>query len=347
MSSAIADVALRAGVSKATASRALSGKGYVAEATRLRVIEAAQEIGYVASPNAASLVTGQTKNIGVVMPFINRWFFGEVLEGIESALLDRGYDMTLYNLHPGTADRQRVFEFFLARKRFEGIVLIGVEPSESEADQLVRLGVPLVGIGEPVTGIPFLSMDDRGAARRATEQLIALGHRHIWHIAGEGAEALDVSVPGKRYAGYLEAMAAGGLGDLCRVEVTEMSLPGGYDAAAHILSDATSRPTAVFAACDEIAIGTMIAARRLGLRVPGDLSIIGIDGHEYAEMFSLTTIEQRPRQQGHDAVTSLLDRIAGEPPPPAVIDVPARLVVRASTAALTTAAGAHLGVATA
>jgi DNA-binding LacI/PurR family transcriptional regulator len=255
--------------------------------------------------------------------------------------------MTLYNLHPGSPDRQRVFEFFLARKRFEGILLIGVQPSVDEVEHLVRLDVPLVAIGGPIAGIPSFDMDDRGAARRATEQLIGLGHRQIVHIAGEGAHSAAGSVPGKRYSGYLDAMTAAGLGRECRTEFAAMSLPGGYDAGADVLSDATRRPTAIFAACDEIAIGTMIAARRLGLRVPGDLSIIGIDGHEYAEMFSLTTVEQQPRQQGHDAVIALLNQIAGDPAPPAVVDVPARLVVRASTAAVAAISGAHASVATA
>lgn len=334
MSSAIADVAARARVSKATASRALSGNGYVAEATRLRVIAAAEEIGYVASSNAASLVTGQTKNIGVVMPFINRWFFGEVLDGIEQALLDRGYDMTLYNLHAGSPDRQRVFDFFLARKRFDGIILIGVEPTEAERQALTRLAIPLVGIGFPTDGIPTLAVDDRGAARRATEHLISLGHHRIVHIGGDGADESPFSVAALRGAGYREAMAAAGLESESRIETTVMSLPGGYDAGANILSSAQRRPTAVFASCDEIAIGAMIAARRLGLRVPGDLSVIGIDGHEYAEMFSLTTIEQRPRQQGSDAATALLDAVAGNPSQAAVVDVPARLIVRTSTAPL-------------
>src|SRR5215204_1079123 len=90
---AIGDVARLAGVSKATASRALSGRGYVADDTRRRVEAAAARIGYIASPDAASLVTGRTKNIGVVIPFVNRWFFGEVLEGIERSLLAAGYDL--------------------------------------------------------------------------------------------------------------------------------------------------------------------------------------------------------------------------------------------------------------
>jgi DNA-binding LacI/PurR family transcriptional regulator len=332
MSSAIADVAARAGVSKATASRALSGKGYVAAETRRRVEKAAKEIGFVASPNAASLVTGRTKNIGVVIPFINRWFFGEILEGIEEALLNHGYDMTLYNLHPGSADRDRVFDVFLARKRFDGVIAIGVDPTREETDRLLRLGIPMLSIGAPVTGFRSLTIDDVGAARLATEHLIGLGHRRIMHIGGLVGSSDERSIHGLRQAGYLQAMSAAGLEAEIRMVETAMSVPGGYDAGTHALSDAASRPSAVFAACDEVAIGTIIAARRIGVRVPGDLSVIGIDGHEYAEMFSLTTIEQQPRAQGRSAVADLLAAVAGEPTPAEVVEMPARLVVRASTA---------------
>jgi len=108
--SALADVARIAGVSKSTASRALSGAGYVALPTKERVERAAAEIGYVVSANAASLVTGQTRNVGVVIPFINRWFFAEVLEGIESTLIGAGYDLTLYRLSSDPEQRRRVFD---------------------------------------------------------------------------------------------------------------------------------------------------------------------------------------------------------------------------------------------
>ena len=108
--SAIADVARLAGVAKATASRALSGRGYVSEETRRKVIAAAQDMGYVASPNAASLVTGRTKSVGVIIPFISRWFFSEVLESMEQALLEQGYDMTLYTLPAPSPERERVFD---------------------------------------------------------------------------------------------------------------------------------------------------------------------------------------------------------------------------------------------
>lgn len=332
MSSAIADVAARAGVSKATASRALSGKGYVADETRRRVEKAAKEIGFVASPNAASLVTGQTKNIGVVIPFINRWFFGEILEGIEAALLNRGYDMTLYNLHQGSVDRDRVFDFFLARKRFDGVIAIGVEPTPEETERLLRLGIPMISIGATVPGIRSLTIDDVGAARLATEHLIGLGHRRITHIGGVLGSFGERSIPSQRRQGYLQGMTDAGLQAEIRTIQTAMSVPGGYDAGTYTLGDAASRPSAIFAVCDEVAIGAIIAARRIGVRVPGDLSVIGIDGHEYAEMFSLTTIEQQPREQGQSAVADLLAAVSGESTLPEVVEIPTRLVIRASTA---------------
>lgn len=330
MGSTIADVAARAGVSKATASRALSGKGYVAESTRQRVLQAVKEIGFVASPNAAGLVTGHTKNIGVVTPFISRWYFGATLEGIEESLLDDGYDMTLCHLHPDSAQRGLVFDFYLARKRFDGVILIGVDPTPDETTRLLRLGIPIISVGTPVAGIRSLTIDDVGAARLATEHLLRLGHRSILHIGGEITGDDDHSVNAQRLTGYRQAMAAAGLSGGAR-SAHALSVPGGYDSGTLALCDPGARPTAVFAVCDEVAIGVMIAARRIGVRVPDDLSVIGIDGHDYAEMFSLTTIEQNPRRQGESAVTDLLDAVSGEPADVDVVDMPARLVVRAST----------------
>jgi DNA-binding LacI/PurR family transcriptional regulator len=311
---ALADLARLAGVSKATASRALSGRGYVSERTRDLVVDAAAQIGYIVSPNAASLVTGQTKNVGVVIPFLSGWFFSEVLEGTEAALLDREYDMTIYNLTTAAEGRRRIFEFFLARKRFDAVMIIGVEPSEREVASLRRLGRPLVCVGGPVPGVHSIAMDDTAAARLATEHLIALGHTRIVHIGGSGAEGHPGSVHGKRFEGYRQAMNASGLP--YQFAPTRMSMPGGFDAASGVISDPSVRPSAIFAACDEIALGVIVAARQLGIRVPADLSVIGIDGHEYAEMFGLTTVEQSPRDQGRLAVELLMRQLdAGQAAP--------------------------------
>jgi len=328
---AISDVARLAGVSKSTASRALSGSGYVSSETRERVVRAAEELGFVASPIAAGLATGKTRNIAVAIPFVSRWFFGNVLEGIEESLLGMGYDMTLYNVEPAADDRDRVFDFFLARKRFDGVIAVGIEPDERELDRLTALQLPIVGVGNAVGAFPSYAIDDVREGARATEHLIALGHSRIAHVGGTYAERLPQSVHGKRLAGYRDAMAAAGLEASAQFVQTSMTMPGGYEAGIRLLGDARGHPTAVFAACDEVAVGVIIAARRLGMSVPADLSVIGIDGHEYAEMFSLTTIEQEPKHQGAAAVSALLAALAGKPEEPGVRPVATRLVLRSST----------------
>jgi DNA-binding LacI/PurR family transcriptional regulator len=334
---AIGDVARLAGVSKATASRALSGRGYVADATRQRVEAAAAHIGYIASPDAASLVTGRTKNVGVVIPFVNRWFFGEVLEGIERALLAASYDLTLYNLAQGGPDRDRVFDFFLARKRVDAVIAVGVDLTDREVGVIARRDKPIVALGGTAPGAPRLAIDDRAAALLATEHLLKLGHTRIAHLAGAGAGAAARSVQGLRRTGFLEAMDAAGLtpaGGRRGVEA-DMSLPGGHAAGLQLLGHPGDRPTAILAASDEVAFGAMRAAERLGIPMPAELSIIGIDGHEYAELFGLTTVEQYPGEQGRLAVDRVM-HLLGELPddavsPPSDEPLATRLVVRSST----------------
>jgi DNA-binding LacI/PurR family transcriptional regulator len=214
----LADVARLAGVSKATASRALNSTGYVAEITRQKVAAAASELGYVASTTAASLVTGRTRNVAVVTPYINRWFFAEVIDGIEEALLAAGYDLTLYRLRGSAEQRSRVFDYFLVRKRVDAVIAVGMELEQHDLLPLTSLRKPLV------------------------------------------------------------------------------------------------------------------AARALGLEVPRDLSVVGIDDHPLAELFELTTVRQVPSEQGSMAVGLILDLLAGsDPVETGDWDVPVELVVRGST----------------
>ncbi len=331
--SGIADVAQRAGVSKATASRALSGSGYVSEKTRARVLAAARELGYVPSTSAVSLATGRTNNIGVIMPYTNRWFFAEVLEGIQAALLERGLDLTLYIAEPGTEGRRRIFEDFLARKRFDGLIAVGLEPEDHEIEKLTAIGRPIVGVVSAGPHAGVVALDEAGAARRATEHLIALDHRAIAFVGG-GAGTHYVSVDLARLAGYRQAMAEAGLEQSIRHVPSPDSLPGGYEAAVDILADSRSRPTAIIASCDEVAAGAIIASRRLGIHVPAALSVVGIDDHEYAEMFSLTTMRQVPRDQGARAVEMITAQIADPDREPEKVTLQARMVMRSSTSAV-------------
>jgi DNA-binding LacI/PurR family transcriptional regulator len=305
----IADVAKAAGVSKSTVSRALSGSGYVSAETRERVVQVAASLGFVASTNAASLVTGQTKNVGLVIPFVNRWFFGEVLEGIEGALMDAGYDLSLYRLRYDEEQRRRVFDYFLVRKRVDAVIAVSIALDAHEVELLHKLKKPIVGIGGEIDGISTLSIDDELAAHLATRHLLALGHRRIVHLGGSIDQQMDFTVHAKRLAGYERAMREAGLGDLIAYRDTDFSMAGGYRTALALLADPNHRPTAIFAGCDEIAFGTIVAARQLGVAVPAALSVIGIDGHENAEMFGLTTLHQHPAAQGSLAVRLIMDEL--------------------------------------
>ncbi len=332
--SILADVARIAGVSKSTASRALSGRGYVSEDTRRKVEEAAAELGYVVSTAAASLVTGRTRNVGVVIPYINRWYFGEVLEGIEASLIQSGYDLTLYRLSTDAELRRRVFDYFLVRKRVDAVISVAIALSPHEVQMLQALGKPLVGIGGIIPGIPSLSIDDVETARLATEHLISLGHRRIMHVGGDQFEQMDFRVHSQRYLGFDRALRDAGITVDDDFRAAEFSIQGGHDAGLAVLGDPRTRPTAIFAGCDEIAIGIMIAARQLGISIPQDLSVIGVDGHPLAETFGLTTVVQHPGAQGERAVELLLGQLESTPAPPPDehIVLPTTLSVRSSTA---------------
>jgi DNA-binding LacI/PurR family transcriptional regulator len=310
--SILADVARIAGVSKSTASRALSGRGYVSPQTRQKVELAAAELGYVVSTAAASLVTGRSRNVGVVIPYINRWYFGEVLEGIEAALIGAGYDLTLYRLSSDIDLRRRVFDYFLVRKRVDAVISVAIALSPAETRMLLGLGKPLVGIGGEIPGIPSLSIDDVEAARLATAHLISLGHRRIMHIGGDQLQQMDFRVHSQRYVGFQRALRDADITVDDDFRDAEFSIQGGYTAGLAVLGDPRTRPTAIFAGCDETAIGIIIAARQLGISVPHELSVIGIDGHPLSETFGLTTVMQQPAAQGQRAVELLLAQL--DPP---------------------------------
>lgn len=331
----IADVAARAGVSKATASRALSGGGYVSPETRERVRAAARELAYVAHSSATSLATGRSFSVGVIMPALDRWFFAELLGGIQDELFEAGYDLVLYGIREGSAERRRLFEQVLPRRRLDGIIAVGIQPSAHEMHRLVQVGSPLVTIGAYGEGAGTVSIDDAAAARIATEHLIDLGHRDIAFLCGRADAATHAYGDEKRLEGYRAAMVAAGLESSIRHAPGEPTMPGGYEAGVRMLGDRQNRPTAFVAVCDEAAIGGIVAARRLGLSVPAEVSVVGVDDHAHAEMFSLTTVRQRPRAQGAMAVDLLRRLMADEADAGAGITrvvMPFELVVRSSTA---------------
>ncbi|MDJ0323472.1 LacI family DNA-binding transcriptional regulator [Cryobacterium sp. PH31-AA6] len=332
----IDEVARHAGVSTATVSRALSGNGHVSPATRLKVEASADELGYVVSSTASSLASGRMKNIGVVVPFLDRWFFSSVVEGAQKSLLKNGYDLTLYSLTDGGAERRSVFDHFLLRQRVDAVIAISLELTATEVTSLHALGKPLVGVGGPIEGVRTLMIDDVAVARLATEHLLALGHTRIAHIGGNKDLDLDFHLPTNRRVGYENALSTAGIEPAAELFMTaDFTMRGGYQAAKQLLGNPHDRPTAIFAASDEMAIGAILAARDLGLVVPRDVSVIGVDDHELADFFGLSTIAQFPQGQGAKAVEILLDQLSpGKHLTPNLnTPMPFELIVRSSTAA--------------
>ncbi len=319
----IDEVARLAGVSAATVSRALSGNGSVSAGTRARVESAANDLHYVVSSNASSLASGRTRNVGVVVPHLNRWFFSSVVEGAERALLRNGYDLTLYNLSGGGDERRSVFDHFLRRRRVDAVIAVALELTTDEISGLLALDKPLVGLGGPLAEVPSLEIDEIAIARLATEHLLMLGHTAILHIGSH------------RRTGFQQAMTAAGLPVAAESMIcADFTMANGYAHAKQALGHPHHRPTAIFAASDEMAIGATLAARDLGLSVPKDVSIVGIDDHELADFFQLTTVAQFPERQGELAAETLIAQLepSRHEEPALRVPLPFELIVRSSTA---------------
>ncbi|MGR6321731.1 LacI family DNA-binding transcriptional regulator [Micromonospora soli] len=349
----IDDVARLAGVSTATVSRALRGLPTVSAATRHRVLAAAEQLQYAVSPSASRLAGGKTGTVAVVVPRITRWFFATVVEAVEDHLHENGYDLLLYNLGGREQTRRRVLRTADLHKRVDAIILVATPLRPADVTALTKLDLPGVTIssGSGVPGWPCVRIDDVAAGRSATRHLLDLGHTRIAHISGDPDDELAFTTHLDRRRGYQEALRAAGIRPDPTLDIeSQFTIDGGTRAATELLARG-ELPTAIFAACDEMAMGAMTALRDAGLRVPQDVSVIGVDDHYLAGALGLSTIAQPAAEQGLLAARILLDPLGvraadpyaglvpsqagaktGRDTPTRPVILPTRLVVRESTA---------------
>lgn len=327
----IHDVARVTGVSTATVSRALRGLPNVSPQTRELVQAAASRLGYVPSPSASGLSGGRHRAVAIVIPSTGRWFYNRVVEGADSVLRSEGFDTFLVILAADHHDRERLFSNALLRKRSDAVIALGIDFTADERQELRGLDMPAMVVGAPVRGVRSVGVDDTAAAAAATEHLLALGHRRIGHIGGETEWGMDHSVGPDRSQAWREALARHGIvPEPGHYGVGQFLMPPARVAATAMLRSA-SPPTAIFAGSDEMAFGALIAASDLGLRVPEDVSVIGIDDHDWSGSFGLTTMRQDPYEQGRIAARTVLDELAGLPVEDGAVRLPVRLVRRRST----------------
>jgi DNA-binding LacI/PurR family transcriptional regulator len=272
--------------------------------------------------------------VAVVIPSMGRWFYTEVVEGAGSLLRRRGYDTFLIDLNAGLRHRERVFSNSLLRKRADAVIALGIDFSADERKELRSLGMPVVVVGGPVRGVLSVGIDDAAATGEAMRHLLELGHTRIAHIGGENEYGMDHTVAQLRQREWRRALAD-----------RDVDPPdwwfgsGGFlmpqaKVVAHAMLGRKDRPTAIFAGSDEMAFGVILAARELGLRIPEDLSVIGIDDHAWSRAFDLTTVHQDPHAQGEIAARLVTDQLAGLPIPAGVQRSPIELRLRGSTARL-------------
>jgi LacI family repressor for deo operon, udp, cdd, tsx, nupC, and nupG len=333
----IEDVARLAGVSIATVSRALRGLPDVAASTRDRVLAAASELNYVASPFAARLASGRTATVGLVVPFVNRWFFAEVIAAVETELRRAGFDLLLYNL--GDAEgRARFFEVMPMRKRVDGVLVASLVLDDAEFAALTELDRPVGLLGLQRDGFLSASIDDVAAARAAVEHLVETGRRRIALIGGDTDDPMAFTPPLHRRDGYRDALQRAGLAADPQLErLGYFTVEGGRTAARELLA-LPERPDAIFAESDEMAYGALREIHDAGLRVPENVAVVGFDDQPLSELLDLSTVRQPVADQALDVTTRLLTLVLGEgdeqPRNPAVV-LPTELVVRGSTTSRT------------
>jgi LacI family transcriptional regulator len=327
----IRQIADLAGVSIATVSRVLNGRGDVSDETRDFVTNIIRENGYTANRSARGLSAGRTGLVGILVPLVYPAYFSGILAGAAEALSERNLQIVL-SPTGGEHDRE-VSVLDRLHGLTDGALIILPEESSEELEGLLDSGYrfvvldPLMPLDER---IPSVSAAHTSGADQAMRHLLDLGHRRIALIAGPSGWLATED----RRRGYRAALAAAGILPEPALEAESVPeiVPG--RAAADYLLDLPDPPTAIFAFNDNIAIGAIQAARARGLGVPDDLSIVGFDDVEHATIVTpaLTTVRQPLAEMGRTAV-SLLNRLLERQRFETLhIELATRLVVRDSTA---------------
>ena len=330
----IEDVAREAGVSTATVSRALRGLPHVSDATRRSVARAAAELGYVVSRTASTLASGRTLTVAVISPYLERWFFSQLIGSVESVLRRSGFDALLIGLAQPDEGGREAFEPETLRGRVDAVVVVTVPLTGQELDGVRRLALPTVYVGASVAGAMSVRIDDVAVARVATEHLLQLGHTRIGYMGGDPNQPINFSAPADRRAGWLAAMRGAGLEPEDRYDVPGLFTANGGLAAAEKLLSLPLPPTAVVVASDEMAFGVLACAHRRGISVPEQLSVVGVDDHELSTLVGLTTVAQPVARQGALAADLVLGALRGrQSRSQEHVVVPVHLVTRRSTRA--------------
>ncbi len=278
--------------------------------TRQRVLDAIEQLDY--SPNliARSMTSRYTGSVGVIVPFFTRPFYSEVLRGVDVAITRAGREFVLYNVQSHEQGLS-YFRTLPKQRKVDGLLVISLYPDEAAAAGFRQAGIPVVLIDSYHPLLTSLVVNNVEGAFQAVKCLIEHGHRRIGFINGITEGDFRVNPANDRFIGLHRALGeAGILFEPDLVLTAEWDRQGGRQAALKLLTR-PDRPTAIFASSDIQAAGVLEAARMLKLAVPADLSLIGFDGIELAEILELSTIQQPMHHMGEMGAQKLIAQIEG------------------------------------
>ena len=322
------DVARRAGVSQSAVSRVFTPGASFSEKTAAKVRKAAGELGYRPNVLARSLITGRSRIIGLVVAYLENYFYPEALEKLSNALQEKGYHLLVFLARQTAGDVEDILQEILDYQ-VDGIIVASVALSSQLATRCRAAGIPVVLFNRSQDGprLPTVTSGNFSGGREIARFLTAGGHRRFGYIAGwEGA-----STQRDREAGFRAGLREAGTG-LCAREAGDYQFGRAREAARRMFRDA-ERPDAVFVANDHMAFATMDVLRfELGLRVPGDVSVIGFDDVPPAAWpaYDLTTVRQEASAMVAETVSMLIANIENPDIAPRHVCLPARLIPRAS-----------------
>jgi DNA-binding LacI/PurR family transcriptional regulator len=326
----IYDIARATGVAKSTVANALSGKGTVSETTRQRILQCAQEMGYRPNALARSFYNHKTLTIALMLPTITNPFYPEIIEAIERTASERNYQTLFCSTHLNFDLGRQQMERMMSRW-VDGYIIMGCSMDIADIVQYFQQGLPIVLCdwqeNEVPEGIPQVSVDFYRAGQLAAQHLLDLGHRKMAVIFDEPQQTLRVE-------GFISVLQNAGLTLPQEMkEAGASTLESGYAAAKKLLQR-PELPTAIFATTDWMAFGAIDAVLDAGLRVPEDISIIGLDDIMLSAHLRppLTTVAVPKIQLAREATSLLFKQIDGEKDSPATPLVEPYLIVRQSTA---------------
>lgn len=309
----IQDVAQIAGVSTATVSRTLQKPELVREKTRIAVQDAVRKTGYRINSAAQNLRRNRAGSVLVIVPDIGNTFFSEILLGIEQIASEAGYTILIGDASKDGSRTEGLMDFLRNGKADGALLLNGYLPDQVINGLPTSDGgnIPVISVCEavPAANIAHVGIDNKAAAKAAVDHLIAQGHQKIAHLSGPESNILTRL----RIKGYEAAMHEAGLSDHISILPGDFSIQSGIDVIAQLL-DKSARPTALFCANDEMAMGAAFGLTQAGLKVPDDLSLMGFDDIQFARTFipPISTIHQPRSEIGKLAMHKLLKILNSE-----------------------------------